>query len=184
MGKEEKESNPRFGTVNFERRKHPRLSADMPVEYWKIQSNSKRHPGRTVDISEGGLLIYISEEIEIGQSLRVKIFLESGLKLQSIEAQVQVVWKDFRFAKGGYYRIGVKFVEISLEDMEKLRSFLGNLMNAKIPADLNVPSRLLTTLGISIFGNCAYLTPKTSGQDKPSLIQKEDSNDGSSPRNT
>ena len=164
MEKEEKESKPRFGTANFERRKHPRLSVNLPVEYWQL-NNPKSHPGRTVDISEGGLLLYISEEIEIGQNLRIKLFFDSGLKLKTIEAQVQVVWKDFRLGKDGYYRIGVRFVDISPEDMEKLRSFVSNLWNAQIPSDLNVPSRLLSNLGISILGDCAYLTPKKPDQD-------------------
>lgn len=183
MGKEEKEPKPRFGTVNFERRKHPRLSVALPVEYWQI-NNPKSHPGRTADIGEGWLLLYISEEIETGQNLRVKLFLDSGLKLKTIEAQVRVVWKDFRLRKDGYYRIGVRFVNISLEDMEKLRSFLNNPMNAKIPSGFNVPSEFLLALGISNLGDCAYPTPKTSNQDKPPMIRKEDPNDDSSPRNT
>ncbi len=164
MGKEEEESKPRFGTVNFERRKHPRLSVALPVEYWQ-SDNPKSHPGRTADIGEGWLLLYISEEIEIGQNLRVKLFFESGLKLKTIEARVQVVWKDFCFSKDGNYRIGVRFVEISLEDMETLKNFLNHLMNSKIPSDFNPPSRLLSTLGISIFGDCAYLTPKSPDRD-------------------
>jgi hypothetical protein len=101
----DKESAPRFGTVNFERRKHPRLSVDLPLEYWQID-NPKSHSGHTADISEGGLLFHISEEIEIGQNLRVRIFLDSGLKLTPIESQVQVVWKDFQGGKEGPYCIG------------------------------------------------------------------------------
>ena len=160
----EKESIPRFGTVNFERRKHPRLSVDLPLEYWQI-NHPKSHPARTADISEGGLLFYISEEIEIGQNLRVKLFFDSGLKLITLQAQVKVVWKDFRMDKDGYYRIGVKFVDISSEAMEKLRSFLNTFMNSKIPSDFDIPSRLLLTLGISTLGDCAYLTPKSPIED-------------------
>jgi c-di-GMP-binding flagellar brake protein YcgR len=160
----DKESIPRFGTVNFERRKHPRLLVDLPVEYWQI-NNPKHHPTRTADISEGGLLFYISEEIEIGQNLSVKLFFNSGLKLITLQAEVQVVWKDFRMDKEGYYRIGVKFVEISPEAMETLRHFLNTLMNSKIPSDFDIPSRLLSTLGISMLGDCAYLTPKSPIED-------------------
>lgn len=165
MGKDEKETKPRFGTVNFERRKHPRFSVDLPVEYWPIINNSKSHPGRTVDISEGGLLLYISDQIELGQNLRLKLFFDSGLELKSIEANVQVVWKDFRFQEEDYYRIGVRFVDISPEDMEKLRSFLINLMNVKTHSELSIPPKLLSTLGISTLGEFAYLTSKTPDQD-------------------
>ena len=154
-----KESTPHFGTVNFERRRYPRLSINLPVEYWQI-NNPKSHPGCTADISEGGLLLHISEEIEIGQNLRVKLFFDSGHKLKSIEAMVQAVWKDFRLEKESYFRIGVKFVDISAEALEELRNFLITLNNSKISSDFNVPPRLHSTLGIAIFGECAYLKPK------------------------
>jgi c-di-GMP-binding flagellar brake protein YcgR len=155
-----KESTPRFGTVNFERRKHPRLSINLPVEYWQI-NNPKSHPGRTADISEGGLFLHLSEEIEIGQNLRVKLFFDSGHKLKTIEAMVQAVRKDFRLENEGYFRIGVKFVDISAQALEELRNFVIILDNSKIPSDFNVPPKLSSTLGISIFGDCAYQKPNS-----------------------
>ena len=153
----ESETIPRFGTVNFEKRRYPRILVDLPLEYWHIKS-VKVHPGRIADISEGGLLFYISEEIEVGQYIKVRIFLDSCLKLVIIEAEVQVVWKDFLFEKEGSYRIGVKFVDISSENMEKLRKFLITLVNSKVPPDVKLPSKLLSTLGISILADLAYLT--------------------------
>ncbi len=164
MEKEEKESKPRFGTVNFERRKHPRLSFAWPVEYRQID-NPKSYPGRTADIGEGWLLLYISEEIEIDQNLMVKLFLDSGLKLKTIEAQVQVVWKGSRLREDGYHRIGVRFVNISSEDMEKLRSFLNDPMNAKIPSGFNIPPKLGSALGMSNLGECPNPTTKNPDQD-------------------
>ncbi len=110
-------------------------------------------------------MLYISDEMEIGQNLRVKLYLDPGPKLKTIEAQAQIVWKDFRSRKDGYYRIGVRFVNISLEDMEKLRSFLNNPMNGKIPSGFNVPAKFLAALGISNPGKCAYLTPKKHHQN-------------------
>jgi c-di-GMP-binding flagellar brake protein YcgR len=160
----ENESIPRFGTVNFEKRRHPRVSVDLPLEYWRIDT-VKSQSGRIADISEGGLLFYISEEIEVGQHLRVRLFLDSCLKLKAIEALVEVVWKDFRFEKEGNYRIGVKFVEISSEAMEKLRNYLITLTNSKAPSDFKLPSRLLSTLGISILAESAYVIPKSSTED-------------------
>jgi hypothetical protein len=94
----------------------------------------------------------------------IQLLLDFGLKLITIEAQVQVVWKDFLLEKEGYDRIGVKFVDITLEAMEKLRHFLNTLMNSKI-SSFNLPSRLLSTLGISTFGDCAYLTPDSANED-------------------
>ena len=147
MGKEEKETKARFGTVNFERRKHPRFSIDLPVEYWKISSSSTR-PGRMIDVSEGGLLLHLSEPLEIGQNLGLNLFIDAGPDLDSIEVlvEVEVVWRDLHWGKEGDCRIGVKFVDISAGDMEKLKCFLNNLLNFKKPSDLKNPSRLASTL--------------------------------------
>ena len=150
MEKKEEEIKPRFGTVNFERRKHPRFSCDLPVEYWHID-DSKNIPGRATNISEAGLLLLICEEIEIGRNLRLRLFF-SGFKFKSIEAQVQVVWKDFQFGKGEDYRVGVKFVNISQEDMDKLRNFLNYLKNIPNPTELNSPQKILRSYSPRIFG--------------------------------
>jgi c-di-GMP-binding flagellar brake protein YcgR len=130
MKKEETE--PRSGAVNFERRKHPRFSIDLPIEYWQLD-RSKSRPGRTIDVSEGGLLLDLPESMEIGQVLGLTLFITSGPDLNSIEAltQVQVVWKDTHGGKDGGYRVGVKFIEISPEDMGKLKNLLKNLLNLK-----------------------------------------------------
>jgi len=130
MKKEETE--PRFGVVNFEKRRHPRFSIDLPIEYWQIDK-SKSRPGRTVDLSEGGLLLHLSEPMEIGQVMGLNLFIDIGPDLDAIEAiaQVEVVWKDIHLDKEGDYRIGVKFVDISAEDMDKLKNFLITLNTLK-----------------------------------------------------
>ncbi len=157
--------NPRLGTVNFERRKHPRFSVDLPVEYWQVNGPPKSHSGRVFDVSEGGLLFYISDEIAIGQNLKIRLFFDSGQGLKSIEANVQVIWKDFLMEEGGLYRVGLKFLDISPEDLQKLKSFLINLMKVKNNSDETIPSRLLSALGISGVGDTAYLDPKAPDQD-------------------
>jgi hypothetical protein len=48
--------------------------------------------------------------------------------------------------KDGDYRAGVKFVEISAEDMDKLKDFLNTLINIKIPSELRVPSKFASTM--------------------------------------
>ena len=145
MGKEEKEIEPRFGTVNFEKRRHPRFDVDLPVEYWKIR-NFKSCPSRCTNVGEGGLLILLSEQLEIGQNLRLNLFVDAGPDLNAIEAVVEVVWKDIHVGKDGEYRTGVKFLDISPEDMDALKSFLDSLANLKSPSEIRIPSRLASTL--------------------------------------
>jgi len=148
MGKEEKETKPYFGVVSFERRRHPRFLLDLPVEYWQI-NNSKSRLSHTINVSEGGLLIYLSEQIEIGHNLRMKLFFGSAPDLNCIEALVQVVWKDIHLGQDGNYRVGVNFVDISPDDLGKLKNFLDTLMNLKTPSELKIPSKLASILANS-----------------------------------
>ena len=93
MKSEEKEGKPRYGIVNFERRQFPRFSVDLPVEYERIDSFVPA--GRALNISEGGLLIYFPERMEIDQRLKLRLFFSStGSDLFSIEALVEVVWVE------------------------------------------------------------------------------------------
>jgi c-di-GMP-binding flagellar brake protein YcgR len=124
-----------ISTVNFERRRHPRFSVNLPAEYRKID-NPKAHPANTADLSEGGLLLYVSETMEIGQELSLKVFFSSGRDLTTVKTQVRVVWKDTRIENEGLYRIGVKIVDIPTEDLLLLRTFLNNLMALKVSQEL------------------------------------------------
>lgn len=126
MNSDEEETKPRYGITNFERRKHPRFSVHLPVEY--TPSGMFLRQGKTANISEGGLLLFLSELLEIGQNLIVKLFFSDGPKLNTIETVVQVVWRDIYLTEGREdYRTGVKFVHISPEDFEKLKNFLRSL---------------------------------------------------------
>jgi c-di-GMP-binding flagellar brake protein YcgR len=123
---EEKGIKSRYGTVNFEKRKHPRFSVDLPVEYSRADLSGDQ--GRAMNASEGGLLLYLPEHMEIGTHLRLKLFFTMGSELNAIETLVEVVWVDVHLEKDwGDYRTGVRFVEISTDDMGRLKSFLRGL---------------------------------------------------------
>jgi len=127
METESKETKPRYGTVNFERRKYPRFNVDLPIEYYRIDS-SISHAGKALNISEGGLLLHFPEQMDIGQYMRLKLFLPLGSELNTIEVLAEVVWTDVHLDKGwGDYRCGVNFIDVSPEDMIKLKEFLGSL---------------------------------------------------------
>jgi hypothetical protein len=124
--KKEEETKPRYGPLNFEKRRYPRLSVDLPVEYTRSDLVAKQ--GRVINASEGGLLVYFPEQMEIGQHLRLKLFFTSGSELNMMEIVNQVVWMDVHMGKDwGDYRTGVKFVDITPEDLNGLKIFLRGL---------------------------------------------------------
>jgi c-di-GMP-binding flagellar brake protein YcgR len=123
---DEKGTKSRYGTVNFEKRKHPRFSVDLPVEYSRADLSADQ--GRAMNASEGGLLLYLPEQMEIGTHLKLRLFFTMGSELSAVETLVEVVWVDIHLEKDwGDHRTGVRFVEISAEDTGRLKSFLGSL---------------------------------------------------------
>ena len=128
MQTEGEKHQPCHGTVNFEKRKHPRFSVDLPVEYYKIGSPVK-HNGRAMNASQAGLLLYFSEPLQIGQYLSLKLFLSSGLRLSAIETIAGVVWTDIHLDEGwgDYNRTGVRFFDTLPENMSKLMKVLLSL---------------------------------------------------------
>lgn len=126
MRAEEKKNKPRYGTVNFEKRKHPRFTVDLPVEY--SRSDLSIEQGHAINASEGGFLLYLPEQMETGNHLSLRLFFTIGSELNAIETVVEVVWVDMHLGKDwGDYRTGVRLVEISTKNMGKLKNFLRNL---------------------------------------------------------
>jgi c-di-GMP-binding flagellar brake protein YcgR len=125
--KEEKETKPRYGIANIERRKYRRFPIRLPVEYYRADSPISQ-TGQTLDAREGGLQILFPEQMEIGQNLKLKLFFSSGSGLNAIETFAEVVWMNPQLGEGEkQYRSGVKFTNISPEDMTKLKNFIVSL---------------------------------------------------------
>jgi len=123
----EEEIKPRYGIANIERRKYRRFPIRLPVEYYRANSSISQ-TGQTFDASEGGLQILFPEQMDIGQNLKLKLFFSSGPGLNAIEMLVQVVWMNTQLGEGEkHYRSGVKFTNVSPEDMTKLKNFMVNL---------------------------------------------------------
>ncbi len=120
---EQKEVKPRYGIADFERRTYRRFPMHLPIEYYRADSPINR-TGHSLDASEGGLQILFPEQVEVGQNLKVKLFFSSDTGLNTIEMIVEVVWINNQLAPGEkHYRSGVKFANISSEDMTKLKEF-------------------------------------------------------------
>jgi c-di-GMP-binding flagellar brake protein YcgR len=114
----------RSGIVNFERRKHPRISVDLPVEYTRVESSDFIKNGRAANASQGGLLVYLPELVQVGEAFRLRMYF-SIPDMQKVEIVAEIAWVDIPIGgKPLEYRAGLKFLEISAEDQEKLTRFL------------------------------------------------------------
>ena len=120
----EKDTEPRVEGIDFEKRRYPRLDIHLPMECDQMKS-SITHTG---NISEGGLLIFFPEQMNVSQYLRLKLFFSLDSELNAVKALAEVVWMDNHLSKDReYYPYGVKFIDISPEDRTKLRNFISKL---------------------------------------------------------
>jgi len=110
--------------IDSEKRQYPRFNVDLPIKYSRSSLFSKY--ARAVNASEGGLLLYLPEELGVGQQLALKLFFPSSADSSIIEMVVQVVWMDIRLRKDWAwdYQTGVRFVDISRQDRDVLKNFL------------------------------------------------------------
>jgi c-di-GMP-binding flagellar brake protein YcgR len=111
---------------DLERRVYPRFLLNLPVEYYPIDSPATTQ-GHTLNASQGGLMVCLRESLQKGQLINLKVYFPSGDKLLTVETKAEVMWADSNRGDDGSYRYGVRFAEISSENLEKLKSFLGGL---------------------------------------------------------
>jgi len=112
------------GTFIVERRKHPRIKVELPLDYSPVESEEPAG-GIVANASEGGLLVYLPEAIEVGTLLKIEILFVKGLALNMIKAIVKVVWLDLAAKKAwGEYRYGLEFQSFQEGDIRKLKALL------------------------------------------------------------
>jgi len=114
------------GIFIVERRKHPRFSMELPLDY-RIERED-RYGGITANASVGGVLVYLPEAIVVGTLLKVEILFAKGSELNSIKANAKVVWSDLAPKEiWGEYRYGLEFESFQEGDFQKLRKLLKEL---------------------------------------------------------
>jgi c-di-GMP-binding flagellar brake protein YcgR len=108
----------------FIERKHPRFSLKLPIEYYPTKSKIGG-TGHTANASEGGTTIYLRKHFKVGHLIKLRLFFSSSSGLNTIEIVSKIVWAEK--LETGEYRCGIKFMNISEEDMSKWGCFLKNL---------------------------------------------------------
>lgn len=111
-------SQSREGIFLVENRKNPRVSVEFPFDYSLIDGKEAQR-GIVADASEGGLLIYLSEKVDVGAFLRIEILLGKPIRPTTIKAIGRVVWADLT-----EYCYGVQFLSFFEGDLHKLKMLL------------------------------------------------------------
>ncbi len=122
----EANEKPKLGIAAIEKREHPRFLLDLPIEYQKTNSTGT-NSGRTRNASVGGLLAYVPEQLAKGQHLQLKLFFSSGSGLNFVQVLAEVAWSASCGGKEWEYQSGLRFVDVSKEDIERLEMFLQQL---------------------------------------------------------
>jgi c-di-GMP-binding flagellar brake protein YcgR len=122
-------SQTRMGVLSIEKRKYPRFSVELPLNYSRAEVKEILG-GMVANASEGGLLVYLPERMEIGAFLKIEIFYVRGLELDTIKAVAKVVWCDFAARESwGEHRYGLQFQYIDQKDLSRLTTLLKEVGN-------------------------------------------------------
>jgi c-di-GMP-binding flagellar brake protein YcgR len=122
--KEKDKSKSKEGIFIVERRKHPRIGIELPLDY-SLADREETYGGIVANASEGGLLVYLSETTELGALLKIEIIFVKGSELNTIRGIAKVVWSDLAAKKvWGEYRCGLEFQSFQKGDFQKLETLL------------------------------------------------------------
>ena len=105
-------------------RQYPRVFVSLPIQYY-INNHPLRY-GHTYNLSPGGVMLNVPERLKIGEAIKLAIFFAPDAKLERVRANSQLVWVHETHSNGGY-RSGVKFIDLSASDKNKLQKFFENL---------------------------------------------------------
>ena len=107
-----------------ERRKHPRVVLELPLEY-RVTNIPNAYGALIVNGSEMGLLMESVKRILIGTNLKIVALFPNEYGLADLEVSAQIVWTEPYWKRDWRgYRYGLKFVSITAHDQRKLRELL------------------------------------------------------------
>jgi c-di-GMP-binding flagellar brake protein YcgR len=122
-------SKTKMGVLSIEKRKYPRFSVELPLNYSRAEGKETLG-GMVANASEGGLLVYLPERMEMGAFLKIEIFYVRGLELDTIKAVAKVVWCDLAARESwGEHRYGLQFQYIDQKDLSRLTTLLKEVGN-------------------------------------------------------
>jgi hypothetical protein len=126
LPKKKKESKASIRKVGsgIEKRRHSRLFVELPLDYSR-KGRKTDFGGIVKNASEGGILVYLPEKIDVGELLKVDIYFAKGLELQTVQGLAKIVWADLA-AKETWreHRYGLEFHSMPKGTIQKLKHLL------------------------------------------------------------
>lgn len=114
----------KMGILAVEKRRYPRYTAEFPMDYTRIDDKGT-YGGMVANVSEGGLLVYLPQRMEIGSVLKIEILYVQGLEFNTIKAVAKIVWSDLAAKESyGEYRYGLQFLHIEEKEFDRLVDLL------------------------------------------------------------
>ncbi len=110
--------------VQPERRKYKRLNAPVYCRpLGRSMSASQEIPRLEVgDVSLGGIRVFTDDRHKVGDRLELELWLPDG---EGITLDTTVVWVDeLPNADPARYEVGLKFVDVSANDLQRLEAVL------------------------------------------------------------
>lgn len=113
-------------TSGFDRRKHPRYLVELPLDYIGMDAD-RMSTGMTANASEGGIMTFIGERVDVGTVLNVTLFFRLGFSFTAMESKSVVIWRDDVWKEYlDSYKYGLSFLETESRELEKLKTLLKN----------------------------------------------------------
>ena len=109
-----------------EERKHPRFYLNLPIEFRAM--NAQHVLGAMiVNASKTGLLIQSPNNVPAGTKLNIAVLFSNAFELANLEVLAEVVSTKNQLHDGRQgYELGLKFIQISEEDRQKLKHLFGS----------------------------------------------------------
>ncbi len=117
-----------------EKRKFIRLELPIEVKYRISIDPVVENKSLSKDISAGGLRMILKEKLPPGLLLEIKINIPDDERL--ISTSGEIVWQDeIVIDREVKYETGIRFVNISTEDREKISRYIRKELNQRAKED-------------------------------------------------
>jgi len=119
-----------------ERRKFVRLDAAVKIRYKVLMPTENIGNSNSRDLSAGGVKVEVTESIKPNTVLWMEIALPN--EADPLQAKGEVVWQEkISTTENIRYEMGIKFLEMDLNDRNRLSKYLFSLLHSKFEQKSN-----------------------------------------------